>query len=307
MEDYISAYHNAKQSSLFNISQSSDSSRTMVSPRSRTIEELLRQKYNPNSNVSKDNSFSMLQSSPAIHLEQVLAKSRFTKRSTDSAASSTPRFMPREVQVSIRDLENKLREKGRDSSKETQKKEKKTDPRGVAAKIVESSQYKEVPKHSLELIQRLREEVRNRVGFLEPEEPPDILEMNVLDRNTYWLQVRKQKIDGKRQELKDKELDGCTFKPVLNIPRLKTPISQRSKSPNTSYSIQYMRRRNFRSNSTGKLSSRSTPKASSRDSTMAYIPAQLSPKNHQIAYKAGFNISSFLNRAQPVVDYKYFK
>ena len=304
------AYSNVKQSSLFNISQSSsNSSRQLSSPRSRTIEELLRQKYNPTSNISKENSFSMQQSSPALHLEQVLAKSRFTKRSTDSvASSSTPRFLPREVQVSIRDLEQKIREKERGTSKETQS-EKRPEPRGLLAKTVENSQHKEVPKHSMELIQRLREEVRNRSGFLEPEEPPDLLEMNVLDRNTYWLQVRKQKINEKLKQKQDKELDGCTFKPILNIPRLRTPISQRSKSPNTSYSIQYMRKKNFRSNSTGKLSSRSTPKASSRDSTFAmhYMPTQLSPKNNQISYKAGFNVSSFLNRAQPVVDYRYFK
>lgn len=286
MEEYPNAYINLKHSSMFNTSQSSIGSRQLTSPRSRTIEELLRLKYTP---TSKENSYTL---TPAVRLEQVLAKSRFTKRSTDSEA--TPRFLPREVQVSIRELERKVREKEIITGKEEN---------------TQRSLQKNVPKQSLELIQRLREEVRNRAGFFEHEEPPDLLEMNVLDRNNYWLQVKKQKIEEKRKEIKDKELDGCTFRPVLNTQRLRTPISQRSKSPNTSYSMQYVRRKNARSNSTGKLSNRSTPKGISRDSSFAggYLPAQLSPKNHQISYKSGFNVASFLGRAQPVVDYKYFK
>ena len=178
MEEYPNSYINIKQSSIFNISQSSNSSRNLQSPRTRTIEELLRQKYNHNSNISKDNSFSITCSSPAAHLEQVLAKSRFTKRSNDSAASSTPRFLPREAKVSIKELEKRVRDK--ESIYENRSGSQK-----IAVKNSQEVYQKPITKQSMELIQKLREEVRNRAGLLEPEEPPDILEMNALERNNF--------------------------------------------------------------------------------------------------------------------------
>lgn len=294
MEDYPSSYMNLKQSNVFNVSESSNSSRQFSSPRSRTIEELLRQKYAQNT-ISKENSFSLTLNTPAANLEQVLAKSRFTKRSNNSQSSSTPRFLPKEVKVSIKDLEKKIKDSAPDNSKLVPKnKQEMSTP---------------VTKHSMDLIQKLREEVRNRIGFLEPEEPPDLFEMNVLDRNNYWLLAKQQKIEERRKQKKDRELDGCTFKPVLNTNRLRTPVSFRSKSPNSSYSMQYAKKKTFRSNSTGKMSSRSTPKITTRDSTFItpYISSQLSPSHHKIAYKSGFDMASFLSRAQPVVDYRYFK
>ena len=294
MDDY--SHFSLKQSHIFDLSGGISSPQQLLSPRSRTIEELLRKKYNSNPSISKDNSFSLTLNTPAANLEQVLAKSRFTKRSNNSAESSTPRFMPIEVQVSIKDLEKKI-------SKEKNSKE---DVFLASKKDLQT--IKHFGKQSLELIQKLREEVRNRAGFLEPEEPPDLLEMNVLERNNYWLLAKKQKIEEQLKEKKNKELDGCTFKPVLNVSRLRTHGSIRSKSPNTSYTMQYAKKKNFRSNSTGKLSSRSTPKGNSREYSYAYnFSHQLSPSTNRVAYRSGCDMISLLNRAQPVLDYKYFK
>lgn len=164
-----------------------------------------------------------------------------------------------------------------------------------------------VTKQSLELIQRLREEVRNRSGFLEPEEPPDLLDMNVIDRNAFWLQSRRQKIEEQRKAKQDRELDGCTFRPALNTPRMRTPSSVRSKSPNSSYCQQYARRKNYRSLSTGKLTARFVPRELRNEELHLpeFVPSNLSPTDKNYSYRAGINLNSFLMRAQPVVDYRY--
>lgn len=294
--------YNHRQGNLYSVDSSS--SRNLSSP--RTIEEILRQKYTNHSSISKENSFSLSLSSPAAHLEQVLASSRFTKRPAES--SSTPRFQPRQVQVSIKDLEKKLPPENQKTQKlnlndfNLKKNDFKDQPN--------QSEHKKIPitKQSLELIQKLREEVRNRSNLLEPEEPPDLLCMGVIDRNAYWLQVKKEKIEEQRKAKKDRELDGCTFRPMLNIPRMRTPSSVRSKSPNTSYSLQYVRRKNYRSLSTGKLTSRFTPKdLAKEDNQFASYGQQLSPMNKNYSYREGMNLNSFLMRAQPVVDYRFFK
>lgn len=300
---------NHRQGNLYSVDSSS--SRNLSSP--RTIEEILRQKYTSHSSISKENSFSLSLSSPAAHLEQVLANSRFTKRQPES--SSTPRFQPRQVQVSIKDLEKKLlpapdnQKFTRDAPSQSELKQQKPQKKDIKDQPSQND-CKKVPitKQSLELIQKLREEVRNRSNLLEPEEPPDLLCMGVIDRNAYWLQIKKEKIEEQRKAKKERELDGCTFRPTLNTPRMRTPSSVRSKSPNTSYSLQYVRRKNYRSLSTGKLTARFTPKELNREeSHYSNLGQQLSPLNKNYSYKEGMNLNSFLMRAQPVVDYRYFK
>lgn len=340
---------NQRQGNFYSI-DSPASSRNMASP--RTIEEILRQKYSGLSSISKENSFSLSMSSPAAQLEQVLANSRFTKRQVES--SSTPRFQPRQVQVSIKDLEKRLQEKeerslsrgarpGLAARNEVQERAERVEREDRAArytkdkkdlsnrrdredssndnrdfrdlrdaptfgKDLKSNKASQITKQSLELIQRLREEVRNRSGFLEPEEPPDLLEMNVIDRNAFWLQSKKQKIEEQRKAKQNHELDGCTFRPTLNTPRMRTPSSVRSKSPNSSYSQQYVRRKNYRSLSTGKLTARFIPREMRNDDLQlaGFVPSHLSPTNKNYSYRAGINLNSFLMRAQPVVDYRNF-
>lgn len=298
MGDSYLAY---KQNNLYTLSESSTSSRQLSSP--RTIEDLLRQKYT--STLSKENSVSLSIPSPAAHLEHVLANSRFTKRSAEPNA--TPRFMPRQAQVSIKELEKALQD--RDAPRRAPEKPAQVSYPQKATPRQQDPQKPLDNRQSLEIIQKLRQEVRNRSHFMEPEEPPDILEMNVLERNSYWLQAKMQKIESQRKAKQDKELDGCTFKPTLNTQRLRIPVSMRSKSPNASYTNQYARKKNFRSNSTGKLSARSTPRAVSRDEIYMspFANYQISPSSRNVAYKAGINVNSFLSRAQPVVDYRYFK
>ena len=181
MEDNQNSYINVKNSSVFNLSQSSNNSLQLLSPRSRTIEEALRQKYKHNSidsNISKDNSFSVIYNSPATNLEQLLARSRFTKRSNDTIPSFTPRFLPREAKISIKELERKIKV-------EKAMNEIKVENKSFEIKNKQIVYNKAIPKQSLELIQKLREELKKRAGFSEPEEPPDIFEMNSLERNKF--------------------------------------------------------------------------------------------------------------------------
>lgn len=253
MVDYTSPYANLKLNSLYSQSESLSTSRQYNSP--RTIESILRQKYKQVSSISKENSLTINLSSPAAHLEYVLSKSRFTKRSTKSFNSESPKFIPLQAFVSIKDLEKRLK----DSNPE------KNPPKKVLSKIQNWNENPEKNRASLEIIQKLRQEVRKKMCFLEPQEPPDFLEMSVLDRNIYWLQAKKRKIEEQRKMKKDKELDGCTFRPVVSSPRIRTPVSKRSESPNNSYLMQYEKKRNYRSNSTGRSYSKFILRKSSKN------------------------------------------
>jgi hypothetical protein len=274
MVDFPSPSLSFKPSSMMMLNDSQFSSRQLASP--RTIEDLLRQKYTKPAAGSKESSLNLSLTSPMAHLEQVLANSRFSKRSKEPQSSNTPRFMPRQAQVSLKDLEKMLLNKS---------------PAPITQRVVPVT-LKAPPQtstQSLELIQKLRKEVQNRSSFMEPEEPPDILDMSVVDRNAYWLQMRQKKIDDQKQMIKDKELDGCTFQPQVNRVRRWTPYSIRSKSPNASYSGQYERKKKYRSNSVGKLSARSTPRMMQMEEGYKNHPknGQQSPIYSLVAMKAG--------------------
>lgn len=43
----------------------------------------------------------------------------------------------------------------------------------------------------------------------------ELLDLNVLERNNHWAKRRVEKLEEHRKNLKEKELDGCTFKPIL--------------------------------------------------------------------------------------------
>lgn len=94
-----------------------------------------------------------------------------------------------------------------------------------------------------EYLKTLRQAVCNRAQVLQHQEPPNLLEMGVVDRNQYWTIQRLQKIEKTREKVTEQILKGCTFNPVLT-PRLrlssKTP---RSISVSTSYSQLYQNKK----------------------------------------------------------------
>lgn len=118
-------------------------------------------------------------------------------------------------------------------------------------RLEDSDGYEEVVKRKdkdeyderKEYLKVLRQAVCNRVQVLQHQEPPNLLEMGVVDRNQYWTNQRLQKIEKTREKVTEQLLKGCTFNPVLT-PRLrlssKTP---RSTSVSTSYSQLYQNKK----------------------------------------------------------------
>lgn len=75
-------------------------------------------------------------------------------------------------------------------------------------------------------IKFIRGAVQARSHILEHEEPPpDLLEMNVIDRNNYWMRQKEAKIEAARENKKVSEIDGCTFRPNLRTGRQLNSLS----------------------------------------------------------------------------------
>ena len=84
-----------------------------------------------------------------------------------------------------------------------------------------------------------------------------IFAMGVLERNSYWESKRQKKVEAKRLEKTEKELDGCTFKPKVN--NFKVPESLNS-------SMRAPKGKNYTEMSRNRSRLRSTP----RDSGLSY-------------------------------------
>lgn len=112
---------------------------------------------------------------------------------------------------------------------------------GVGRRVKDNNETENNERN--EYLRSLREAVNSRVQIMEPEEPPNLLEMGVVDRGRYWISQRLQKIEKIRKEVNENALKGCTFNPILT-PRLrlasKTP---RSLSVSTSYSQLYQNKK----------------------------------------------------------------
>ena len=103
-------------------------------------------------------------------------------------------------------------------------------------------------------IEALRAKVRSRFTT-EHEEPPDFLDMGVVQRNAFWTQQRDKKVEELRKAKSARELDGCTFQPRLAKSRpsslSNSMVSQRSSNSSrcSSYSELHKSKLRFRSTS----------------------------------------------------------
>ena len=121
---------------------------------------------------------------------------------------------------------------------------------------------------------------------------PRLYEMSAIERNKVWLQNKQQKINQKQEEKFHKSLDECTFEPVFysQIPKSLHDLPAKSihsisKSPNSTFMS---------------FSSYSTPKKADSVSDF-HRPTRycsLSPYKVNVAHKSGFDMGSFLARAQ---------
>ncbi|OMJ93497.1 hypothetical protein SteCoe_3469 [Stentor coeruleus] len=170
-------------------------------------------------------------------------------------------------------------------------------------------------------LQQLRNKVNARPKILEPEEPPTMLDMSVIDRNNHWLKVKAHNLEKIKKSMIDKDLEGCTFSPVLtprmrykNPPSYLQRESARSRSLNTSYyqlyllkkqSVSYSndhQEKNYRQNSERKIKENHNkgPK-----SALLYSP--LAPTSQKFSFNAGLDIKKFINAAKPTGKYEHSK
>mmetsp|Transcript_3715 Transcript_3715/g.3484 ORF Transcript_3715/g.3484 Transcript_3715/m.3484 type:complete len:295 (-) Transcript_3715:40-924(-) len=175
-------------------------------------------------------------------------------------------------------------------------------------------------------IEELRQAVRARPKVFEHEEPPDLLEMDVLERGKFWLKYKHEKIELERKRLAKREIEGCTFNPQIS-PRMITNYSMssinglnRSMSVgqlNLSYTQIYLNKKHYRSSSNKLRSLRAIekipkavkkipPKIKTKYSSQSPPPVlrSLSPTVKNISYQSGFNVNDLISRAQPMIDYR---
>lgn len=170
-------------------------------------------------------------------------------------------------------------------------------------------------------LQQLRNRVIARPKVLEPEEPPTMLEMSVIDRNNHWLKVKAQNLEKIKRNMIDKDLEGCTFSPVLtprmrfkNPPSYLQRESARSRSLNTSYYQLYLSKKQSINNSKDRSGKSCSPSSSRKHrenpskvlkSALLYSP--LAPTSLKFSFKAGLDIKKFINAAQPAGKYEHSK
>ena len=180
-------------------------------------------------------------------------------------------------------------------------------------------QYSELPNSSTEYVgdkslEQIRKMFPLRNQLLEPEEPPDFLDMNVVDRNKLWMEIKDKKIQEKLEEKRKKEVEGCTFKPAIvpskvasanSSSRLSIKLSvspKRVRRASTSYCEIYQFKRHMRSasresrySSAGRLkkqilkSKPNTQLNHSESETRGIYYSQLSPANRVFRYRNGFS------------------
>ena len=172
-------------------------------------------------------------------------------------------------------------------------------------------------------LEKLRNAVILRENVLEPEEPPNLLEMDVVNRGKYWNTLKRKHLQEIEQEMTERGMEGCTFSPALtprmNISRRKWANASRStpraNSVNTSYSQIFLNKKQYKNfdstKNSFKYSQAKTPvdlksdEHASNNRSIQYT--QLSPSCRKFAYKAGINMKKFIAKARPMLTYKSAK
>lgn len=91
-------------------------------------------------------------------------------------------------------------------------------------------------------LQSLREEVMTRFKGLEPDVPPDYFSLPFDSRNRVFLENRSQKIQENRDKERAKEVQECTFRPIIY-----TRVPHRALNRSTSQLLQFSQDRTPRS------------------------------------------------------------
>lgn len=162
----------------------------------------------------------------------------------------------------------------------------------------------------------LRRRVMEKYEKPELEPPPDLLDMEVLERQRYFAERREKKLTKERLLKSQEETRVCTFRPVLSSPRsLLSSRSERSlrslsaSRSQRSYYERYMHSKSLKSSlnhTTSNVKSSSSKELSKRSKHSALVLTYqpLSPATHRLAFRAGLNLNAFLATAKPMVNYQ---
>lgn len=153
-------------------------------------------------------------------------------------------------------------------------------------------------------LNELREAVSRRPNVLQHEEPPNLLEMTVIERGKYWSDKKEKKIERNRV-IRDKEdLTKCTFSP--DITPLKGLVQSTPKtacSLNLSYSQIHLRGKMMSQSFScdkSKSTKSGTPKVQVRRAQQQEMYQSLSPCNQRLSHKSGIDLVKFLKKSKPM-------
>lgn len=149
-------------------------------------------------------------------------------------------------------------------------------------------------------IEELRQAVLARCNVMEHEEPPvELLKMSVLDRGTYWLNAKKNRLKQQEEIKLTQETLGCTFSPRLT-PRLRTTqgLKKTAESVNTTYSAKH----SYKVNRTASVQKKELQSPPSQTDNKMMLYKSLSPHERRLSQGQD---SSLLLKARPMVSYRF--
>lgn len=152
--------------------------------------------------------------------------------------------------------------------------------------------YKSEDTEKMKYLNELRLIVSKRTNVLQPEEPPNILEMTVLDRGDYWLDKKNKRIEKAKKETEKAEIQNCTFSP--NITPINGLITSVPKPRlNKSYSQIYIEKKFPASQENSTVSPKVVEKTVIKPKKNPIPYSSLSPAHQKLSYKSG---QPFVNR-----------
>jgi hypothetical protein len=153
-------------------------------------------------------------------------------------------------------------------------------------------------KEKNKYLNELRELVSQRPNVMKHEEPPNILEMTVIERGKYWSNKKKKKIEHFRDLSKELELQKCTFSPdITPLQGLLQHTPKTSCSLNLSYSQLYL---NKKTSTNPKISEKPkpiTPKLHPNQIRKESF-SSLSPVRQNLAHKSGVDLLKFFKKSK---------
>ena len=180
---------------------------------------------------------------------------------------------------------------------------------GTISPVCPATKQDSAPSTSID---QLRSQARAKYSTqLEP--PPDILEMSVLNRQSYFLERRDQRLQEQRQKQVFDEVKDCTFRPALtprrSVSAQKSDRGSRSVSADRRKSGYYERYLYTKALKTQGMSQTNVMKPTSsreesRHQQRSVVYQPLSPVGVKVGFRSGLNLNEFLNHARPMVNYR---